>query len=89
MLTDKEVIDAVEREEVGKLAQAAQKAANKLVAVQKKSRMEEIRAHKRLRIDTWEVARLDNEALLEMWEATKLAICKNNLDLPPKLRLAL
>ncbi len=30
VLTDKEVIDAVEREEVGKLAQAAQKAANKL-----------------------------------------------------------
>ena len=84
MLTDKEVIDAVEREEAGKLAQAAQKAANKLVAAQKKSRMEEIRAHKRLRIDTWEAARLDNEALLEMWEAAKLAACENNLDLPPK-----
>ncbi len=46
--------------------------------------MEEIRAHKRLRIDAWEVARLDNEALLEMWEAAKLAACENNLDLPPK-----
>ena len=46
--------------------------------------MEEIRAHKRLRIDAWEVARLDNEALLEMWEAAKLASHKSNLDLPPK-----
>ena len=51
--------------------------------------MEEIRAHKRLRTDAWEVARLDNETLLEMWEAAKLASHKSNLDLPLKLRLAL
>ena len=46
--------------------------------------MEEIRAHKRLRTDTWEVARLDNETLLETWEATKLATHESNLDLPLK-----
>ena len=68
---------------------AAQKAANKLIAAQKKSRMEEIRTHKRLRTDAWEAARLDNETLLETWEAAKLAAHESNLDLPLKPQLAL
>ena len=37
MLTDVDMIDAVEREEAHKLAEAAQKVAKKLVAAQKKS----------------------------------------------------
>ena len=84
MLTDADMIDAVEREEAHKLAEAAQKVAKKLVVAQKKSRIEDVWAQKRLKVDAWEVARLDNDSLLETWEAAKLATHEHDLVLPPK-----
>ena len=84
MLTDADMINAIEREEAHKLAEAVQKVAKKLVAAQKKSQIEDVQAQKRLKVDAWEVARLDNDSLLETWEATKLAAHEHDLVLPPK-----